>query len=44
LLMPRDPIGIKGSIGLVVSAVDHLAGARNPALVPVELHEFEHPA
>ena len=42
LLVPRDPIWIKGSIGLVVPAVDPVARARNPALVPVELHELEH--
>src|ERR1700733_595235 len=42
LSVPRDPIWIKGSIGLVVPAVDQLPGARNPAGVPVELHQLEH--
>jgi hypothetical protein len=35
---------IKGPIGLVVPAVDQPAGARNPSLVPVELHQLEHVA
>src|ERR1700759_5215607 len=42
LVVPRYAIRIECAIGLVVPAVDQLAGARDPALVPVELHQLEH--